>query len=333
MTKSKRKNWILLALAILLLILITEVVPKVASSIRPTVTIEYGNLYIEDEVQCYALRNEVVYVAGSDVDVDFKIKEGKLIKVGTRVMKYSPKGDSNQENGDSSKAALKKLGKRGVVVSSGKAVKKGVFTTYIDGYENYFKASSFEKISEEMATTHSANLKDVKASSYSKYEPMYKIVDQSKWYIMCWIDSGDISRYYVGGRIDVNFDGTSVPFDIEKIQEDGNRWKILLSSNRYYKDFAKFRTTKAKLVATDIDGILVPNESITTKDGEVGVYVEQKTGEYEFTKIKSYGSDGKYTVCAENIYYDAEGNLVETVKGFDEILKNPNESNDEKEGE
>lgn len=332
MTKNKRKNWMLLAIAILLLIVVTEVVPKVVSSVRPTVTIEYGNLYIEDEVQCYALRDERVYLAGSDANVEFKVKEGKLIKVGSRVMNYdnTGSGDSQDENAD---ALLKQLGKRGVVVSSGTAKKKGVFTTFVDGYENYFKVSSFEKITEEMATTHSANLKDVKTSSYSKYEPMYKIVDQSKWYLMCWIDSGDISKYYVGERIDVNFDGTVVSFDIEKIQEDGSKWKMLLSSNRYYKNFANFRTTKAKLVATDIDGIMIPNESITTKNGEVGVYVAQKTGEYEFTKIKSYGSDGKYTVCAENIYYDAEGNLVETVKGFDEILKNPNEGSDEEEGE
>lgn len=350
MTKIKRKNWILLAVAILVLVLVTEIVPKVVSSVTPTVTIEYGNLYIEDEVQCYALRDETVYLAGSDADVEFKVKEGRLIKVGTRVMNFEPTGDgseaekktSNESSNDSAKETegenevnlAEQLGKRGVETTSGKAKKKGVFTTFIDGYENYFKVSSFEDITEEKAATHCANLRDVKASSYSEKEPMYKIVDQSKWHIMCWIDGGDISKYSVGDRIDVNFDGTAVTFDIEKIVEDGSKWKVLMSSNRYYKDFAKFRTTKAKLVAMDMDGILIPNKSITTKDGEVGVYVVSKTGDYQFTKIKSYGSDGEYTVCAENIYYDAEGNLVETVKGFDEILKNPDdEHGEEKEGE
>ena len=87
-----------------------------------------------------------------------------------------------------------------------------------------------------------------------------------------------------------------------------------------------------KLITTDIDGIIIDNKYLTTKDGKTGVYVVQTTGDPKFVQIKALGTDGEKTVVSENTFYDEEGQMVETVKVYDEILKNP-EADDGKDGD
>ncbi|MEE1038508.1 MAG: HlyD family efflux transporter periplasmic adaptor subunit [Eubacterium sp.] len=331
MPKIKKKQGVLLILIIAVLIVITEAMPKVISSVTPTITIEYGNLRVEDEVDVYVLRDETVYLANEDATIEYKVNEGKQLKSGSRVISYDKK-DQQQEVDPLKKEVADRLGKKGVLKNSGYASRKGVFSTYVDGWENYFKADNFNEFTKETVESRSEDIKDIKNKSVLKYQPMYKITDQSKWYLVCWIHSEDISKYSIGKTVDIDFGSGDVRFVIENIKEDGEEWKLLLSSNRYYKEFNQKRKISINMVTMDINGILIPNKSITTRDGKVGVYVINKTGDSVFTEIKAYGSDGETTVCAENIFYDAEGNLVETVKGFDEILKNPAHEKVEKKG-
>ena len=54
MPKIKRKQIVILILAILILYVVTEAIPGFVSKATPTTTIEYGNLLVEDDVTCYA---------------------------------------------------------------------------------------------------------------------------------------------------------------------------------------------------------------------------------------------------------------------------------------
>ena len=331
MPKIKKKQCVLLIAIIAVLIIITEAMPKFISTVTPTITIEYGNLRVEDEVDVYILRDETVYLANDDATIEYKVKEGKQLKSGSRVISYEKK--NQQQEVDTSKSEMAdRLGEKAVMKNSNYASRKGVFSTYVDGWENYFKVDNFNKFTKETVIDRAGDIKDIQSKNVSKYQPMYKITDQSKWYLLCWIDSEDISKYAIGKTVDIDFGSGAVRFTIENIKEDGKEWKLLLSSNRYYKEFTQKRKISINIVTMDMNGILIPNKSITTREGKVGVYVINKTGDSVFTEIKAYGSDGEMTVCAENIFYDAEGNLVETVKGFDEILKNPAHEKTEKKG-
>lgn len=325
MPKIKRKQIVLLIVLIAVLFIITEILPAFVSKVVPTTTIEYGNLKVSDEVKCYALRDETVYFAKTAGNVEYKAKENDQLKVGSSVIAFTEKQTSKSEKETETKSEYEKmiesLGERAVVTNSNTAQRKGVFSTYVDGNENYFTLDNFDKITESKASDKGKETEDIKASSVKENQPMYKMVDQSRWYLVCWIDSNSISKYEEGNRVSVEFEDTSIKFNIEQIVEEGNKYKVLLSSNRYYENFAKFRVTDVKLVTTDLDGIIIDNECITTKDGNVGVYVVSKTGDNSFVRIKSLGSDGEKTVVAENSFYDKEGNLVNTVKVFDEVLK------------
>lgn len=328
MPKLKRKQIVIFILVVLILYIVTQALPKLVATVTPTTTIEYGNLLVEDEVTGYALREETVYTAPSAGTLEYKAKEGAQIKAGSSVLSFA----ANESSSDDEKKNIKfqeiadRLGDAAVSENITTAGRKGVFSTYIDGYESYFTVDNFEKITEEKASDKKNKMENVEAKKVDKGQPLYKISDQSQWYMICWVDGEDISRYQVGGKVTVRFDNEKaddVIFKVQKIKEEGDKWKLLLSSNRYYKKFAEFRDVKIKLITTDIDGIIIDNKYLTTKDGKTGVYVVQTTGENKFVQVKSLGTDGQRTVVTANVFYDEEGQMVETVKVYDEILKNP----------
>ena len=62
-------------------------------------------------------------------------------------------------------------------------------------------------------------------------------------------------------------------------------------------------------------------DSITEVNGQKGVFVANKYGGYNFAPVKILSQDGEITVAEKNLYQDAEGNMVETVRNYYEILR------------
>ena len=101
----------------------------------------------------------------------------------------------------------------------------------------------------------------------------------------------------------------------------GEKLRVILSCNRYYPSFQKLRTKTCKLIRSNKSGILLETDSITEVDGQKGVFVANKYGSYNFTPVKILSQDGAVTVVEKNLYQDAEGNMVETVRSYYEILR------------
>lgn len=322
MPKIKRKHVVLLLGLIFLIIVITSVMPKLKKVVTPTTIITNGQLKVEDEVDGYVLRDESVYASKSLGNVKYVAKELELVKVGSKIIDFTQTSGDSEEK-DYSGQIRDNLGKSLKEVNSNNAKRKGVFSTYIDGYENYFKVSNFDSITEEKASEKTGGIEKFKEGKVKRYQPMYKITDQSVWYMICWLDGEDASKYEEGSNVKVLFDKDEVEFNINKIEPEGNKWKVLLKCNRYYEDFAKIRKVKVKLVAIDREGLLVPNKCITTKKGKQGVYVISKTGDENFVPVNVKAKDSENSIVSETSFYDEKGNLVNTVSIYDEVLNNP----------
>ena len=63
------------------------------------------------------------------------------------------------------------------------------------------------------------------------------------------------------------------------------------------------------------------SQAFTEVNGQKGVFVANKYGGYNFTPVKILSQDGEITVAEKNLYQDAEGNMVETVRNYYEILR------------
>ena len=64
---------------------------------------------------------------------------------------------------------------------------------------------------------------------------------------------------------------------------------------------------------------------VTAPDGMRGVFVKNKLGEHVFKPVSAKADDGKKCVVFSDIYVDADGNFVETIRTYDEIVAEPTE--------
>ena len=97
--------------------------------------------------------------------------------------------------------------------------------------------------------------------------------------------------------------------------------RVILSCNRYYRDFDRYRIRRCALITANTSGILLETDSIVEEDGQKGVYVVDKLGNYNFTPVRILDQNGNVTVVEKNYFYDAEGKTTETVSNYDEILR------------
>ena len=71
---------------------------------------------------------------------------------------------------------------------------------------------------------------------------------------------------------------------------------------------------------------MLENQSIVdAPDGKRGVFVKNKLGEHVFKPVRVKADDGRKCVAYSDIYMDDEGNYVETIGTYDEIIANPSD--------
>ncbi len=334
MTKRRKKTIAIYLLVLILLFLIVAVIPSVTDALTPTETIRYGRLKVADDVTGTIVRDETVYTASAAGTVSWLCKEGDLVRQGTKIVSLKASGKSNAASfgnrgekekklsGDA-KRLVDALGGAAVRDQDGTAQRRGKYSHYADGYEAYYTPKRMKKITEREAGQHADDPVDLKAGSVEKGAPLYRIADNKAWYILCWIDEGSIGRFEEGATVTVELPDGSIRAEVDSIAQEGKKWKLILRTSSYCRNWEKIRTAQMSVVTTDKSGLLISNKCITTKNGQVGVYVRSATDDYVFTPVQVLGTDGEKSLVSEDSYYNNKGKSVNTVKNYDEVLKHP----------
>ena len=326
MPKPKKRTISIFILAAIALYIVIGVIPTLTGALTRTEILEYGDLKARHEIKCWIIRSETVYSATSKGTVEYKVDEGTLLRKGAKVLGFTPavsEKEDDAEQGSDQQKYIKRLA--GSMISDSKftAARKGIFTTMIDGYENYFTPENMEKLKYSEVKDIEEPAQNIAREKVTTGEPIYKIADNSEWFLVFWIDSGDIPNYKEGSTVKAELPEGSVSCSIKNILQEGERWRIIARSTSYYKNFVKNRMMEGYMVTTDTRGLLVSNSALTTRNDVTGLYVKKATGEYEFVPVSTIATDGEKTLLAEDIFYDENGEGVETVKVYDEVLKNP----------
>ncbi len=342
MPKKRKRTLFVFALIIIVLYIVIGVVPSLTGALAGTELVEYGNLQLSDDTTCYIIRDETVYTASESGTMDPIIEEGTQIKKGTDLFAFTPSyeepapaedaeaSDGESEEGVAAEAAGSEYDRliRTVTVniapdSGFVSQRKGVISYHVDGYEDYFDYDDLDKLSRENTEALDIEPMDIKRKTCVAGEPIYKISNNSVWYILFWVDQEAISRYENGKKMTVVLNGENIPATVKSIREADNGWQVVLETNRYYSGFAVDRVVEGTVINTDVSGLLVSNHCLTKRDGVVGVYVKNRTGDYEFTPVQVKISNGEQSVLAEGQFLDADGNIVETLEIYDEVLADP----------
>jgi len=333
MRKIKKKTIILFVLTLVVLYSIIYIVPKVNGAMIPSYIAEYGQLKIYDETTAYFVRNEKVYLARETGDTNYFFKEGSLVRKGGRIMEVKPneqtgKTDSNGEPiGPSSEyqRVLDNLGKKTVKRKDYRTKDVGVISYFVDGYEKAITPANMKKKGETFFKQLSQkDVMSLRRDSVIKGEPVFKIVDRTEWFLVCFVDLDHLDRYEEGRRIKVEMEDGQLDARVYRASKVGDKAKITLRTDYYYEKFAETRVAEVSLVTYDESGVIIENNSIAEEKGRQGVYVKGKNDEYFFVPVQVYATDGEKSLIADDFYYDLEGDgeMVITVEVYDEILKN-----------
>jgi putative membrane fusion protein len=332
MPKPKKRTIYIFIIALVTLYVVIEIVPFLTGALTSTEVLKYGELKVEQEVVCYLVRNETVFSAPDFGDVKYKFEEGSLVKKGAKLLTFEKDSSitSEEQNNLLKKsdfeAITTRLGENLLTDQSFTAADRGIFSTNLDGYEAIFTSNTIEDLTYEEVSQMSIKTQDVVRNYVLKGEPLYKIADNSIWHMVFWIEGKEAAKYKMDATVTVRLPDGDVLASVIKFEADQDLVKVILKTNRYYKNFASQRKVQAQVVLIDQWGLLVSNHSLTTKDGITGVYIKNTIGDYVFKPVRTIATDGEKTLVLEDVYYDEEGQPVDTVNVYDEVLKKPEAS-------
>lgn len=297
-----------------------------------TEILKYQTMEIGDNVDCYFARDEILHTASQTGQINYFMKDGTKVRKGSAVLSIS--GTSKHPSEEEEKRydeIMKRLRTADSTTNSLISDTNGCVSYYMDGYENYFrplnlKHLKYEEVSKLVIKTENLTRKDCFTG-----EPLFKMVTDSAWYILTWVKPESIGNYEVGESVKINLKSGEISAIVDSITEDGNMWRVILRTNRYYEDFATERRVHAKIITQEYEGIKIKNSSIINENGKAGVYIRNKNGDIIFKPIKINISDGEYSIVEAGSFIDADGKEVLTVEVYDDMLKDPKKEQEKKE--
>ncbi|MGN0658344.1 MAG: HlyD family efflux transporter periplasmic adaptor subunit [Emergencia sp.] len=321
MKKIKKKPIVLFIAALAALYVIIYIVPTVTGALVSSYTAGYGELKISDDAQCWLVRNETVYTAAAGGNANRYIKGGTLVRKGTQIMETD--GSGGESDGTYSEI-LDRLSGDALVSEDFRAQTGGIVSYYADGYEGKLTPETMEKGSfDYYSQITQEGVADLRRDSVSAGEPVFKIVDRTRWYMVCFLPQDSAERYEKGLSVTVEFEDDSLEAEVYSVKSMGDRVRVILVTENYYSKLGRTRSCSVSLVTYEERGLILENDSIVTEDGQKGVYVRTRSSNYVFVPVQIIKSDGKQSLVTDTSYLDEKGNVVSTVEIYDEILKNP----------
>lgn len=321
MKKKKLLITIYLSL-VLIMAAIVYLVPSIAGMLEQTYIAEYGSLKTVDDVKACIIRDETVYVAPENGEINRLMKEGMLLKQGTKVAQLN--GNGAEEANDKYSQTLIMLGESTETNIGNINKAAGVVTYHVDGYEKKWNPKTIGKFTEnELEKISNTKVLSIDETNFHKGDPIFKIVNNGGWYIIYFIKNSKANLYAEGESVNVSFSDDNVECVVESIEKIDNHTKVVLSCNRYYARYTHVRVEEISVLINEEQGVILDNKSIFELDGQTGVYLKNKLDENVFKPIKIITTDNKKSVVYSKYYNGEDGMPVETIEPFDEVVKSP----------
>lgn len=323
LTKKTKKAICIYVAALLILYVVIEILPRVTDIFETTQVLEPGNIKLSYETTGYFIKEESIGIAPETGDIKYLVEVGTAIKRGhplVSVERDKDAGDKTPRFGD----YIERLKGYDDLYKEYNAPISGIFSLTVDGYEDYFTPEKMNKVDKETIKKLSFNNADLERKSVIKGEPIYKVTWDDYWYMLCWVDKETAKTYSEGESVLLELPEGDVKAEIQSIKKEGeNDYRVIFYLNVFYEALAESRAEKISIVTSNNEGLIVDNKCIIEKDGHKGVYVVDKNGDYNFTRISIIAYDDRHSVIEDVTFYDEEGYQIYTVDVYDEVLKNP----------
>lgn len=325
------KKWIV-AIAIYLgllavCIVVLYAVPSVRGILEKTYIAEYGELDVKDEVSAFIVRDESVYTAKQSSDVNRLIEEGELVKAASAVVELTPReGDDSKADSGSYEDIVNEIGAAAKETEKGYTAESGYVSYSVDGAEAALTTEMMEELTkEDYETLADRKSKETPKSRCKRGEPVFRIVKNGKWFLVYYTDKENGARYNEGSYIYMNVADEDIRVQVYRVEEIGEGTRVILECKSFFEGFLDARVLETTVTLKSAEGLILQEDSLVETDDKVGVFVKNKLGNHVFKPVLIIASDSGKCVAYSDIYLDAEGNFVETIGTYDEIIANPSE--------
>lgn len=328
--KKKWVGWLFLYFAMIAVcILFVYVIPSVRGILTRTYITEQSEIELSDEVEAYIVRDESVFTAAKAGKIERLGEEGKLIKGWTRVVDIS--GAGPESSNTEFLTVLEHLGDKVVPTENGVSEIAGYVCYTIDGAEGVLDPSDIMDTRREVIEKAGSYARvDVAGRAAASGDPLFKVVRNGKWYMVCYLDNKAAEKYTEDKKITIRIGERNLEAKVKEVRKGKATSKLLLSCGVTYDGFMTDRKVDAVIVAASAKGLLLKDKSIIEKDGKKGVLVKNKLGNYIFKEVCVKADDGENCVVYQDLFMDEKSNFVETLSIYDEIVESPSEEDIEK---
>lgn len=325
-----KKKWLIGIIAYVGLLAICLIVvylfPQVRGILTTTYIAEQGEISLSEDVTGYVLRDETVYTAASASDIKRIAKEGTLYPANTQVLEIAPGETASTENENQYKAVLSLLGDDVKPTADGMVGSAGYISYSVDGYEARLNPKNIKDIKKSEYDAINVSLKtDTVKGQCTIGDPLFKMTKNGKWYLVFFVDIDNTFRYEEGDTVDITIGDVTEQAYISEVTEGVHVSRIVLKCGFFYKDCLKDRKVNATVTTASAKGLKLETKSVVERDGNKGVLVKDKLGNYTFTRVALKADNGKECIAYQDLFMDDEGNFVETIGIYDEIVTRPTE--------
>lgn len=200
----------------------------------------------------------------------------------------------------------------------------GIVSFYMDGFEEILDVDSVGELDMIRIREEAMNPRLIKSDSAKPETPILKIIDNTVWYVYVYTDLRNIGRFTEGSNVKVVFADDEVNAKVmESHNEIGNCY-ALLRINEQAKAMSEKRKSRLNIVNQNIEGLILPTNSLVYQGEQVGVLVKDLNDKAIFKPVEIKGKNNDWTIVSDRVFYRdlGQGNLeaVDTVKLYDEII-------------
>lgn len=346
-----RRKWIIGILVYAGLIAICCIalyaVPSLKGMLERTYIAEYGSVDVKDEVSAFIVRDETVYVAAQDSHINRLAEEDRLVKSGTRVVELTltesavkeaeeaaaeDKEEAAEETDEPVRAGryssiVEELGDTTIITEDGTNKGSGYVSYYVDGAEARLTTSAVESLTYDdyKSLTGRKAIKTPERKCGKGY-PVFKIVRNKKWYLVYYLSNADAEKYTPGDVVSVDINGEKVSVTVSNVEAGRKNSRVILVCKSFFDGFFEMRSFDTSVTVVSAEGLVLEDASIVdAPDGKRGVFVKNKLGEHVFVPVRAKADDGTNCVVYADIYVDDDGNYVDTIGTYDEIIAEPSD--------
>lgn len=196
--------------------------------------------------------------------------------------------------------------------------KSGVFTTVLDGLENYLTPELAMQMTVSDFEAVRVNNSEAVGTMVNQGTSVCKVSNNHEWYVLVCVNAEDIKDYGIGNRVQMRFD--SIPGEqiecqiLNKSEEQDGKVVVLLVSNYYLEGAYSFRESNATVILKSYTGYKIPIQALRNDNNVQGIIAE-KNNEQKFYPCKVLYTD---TNDGFAIINDADD--INTLAGIEKIV-------------